>query len=73
MAARRRIDVADAESKQGTPNDKTEYTVTRDQLPVHCPLPEDSLWNSHPKVFIPVQETGEARCPYCGTEYVLKE
>ena len=27
------------------------------------------LWNSHPKVFIPVEETGEAKCPYCGAQY----
>jgi uncharacterized Zn-finger protein len=27
------------------------------------------LWNSHPKVYIPVQETGEAKCPYCGAQY----
>jgi uncharacterized Zn-finger protein len=32
-----------------------------------------SLWNSHPQVYIPVEETGQAKCPYCGTEYVLKD
>jgi len=31
------------------------------------------LWNSHPKVYLPVQETGEAVCPYCGAEYHLEK
>ena len=45
--------------------------ITRDDLPLHCPTPENSLWNSHPKVFLPIEETGQAKCPYCGTEYRL--
>ena len=55
-----------------TPNDKKEYTVSKSDLPLHCPLPEMSKWNSHPKVFIPVEDTGEAICPYCGTLYSLE-
>ena len=31
------------------------------------------LWNSHPKVYLDVARTGEAKCPYCGTVYRLKE
>jgi uncharacterized Zn-finger protein len=45
--------------------------ITRAQLPLHCPMPATALWNSHPRVFLPIEETGEARCPYCGTLYVL--
>jgi uncharacterized Zn-finger protein len=30
------------------------------------------LWNSHPKVYLDVALTGEAKCPYCGTVYQLK-
>jgi len=55
------------------PNDKDNYDVTNDMLPLHCPLPEMSLWNSHPRVYLPIEKTGEAKCPYCGTEYSLKE
>jgi len=29
------------------------------------------LWNSHPRVYLPIQKTGEALCPYCGTKYLL--
>jgi uncharacterized Zn-finger protein len=30
-----------------------------------------ALWCSHPRVFLPLEETGKARCPYCGAEFVL--
>ena len=56
-----------------TANDQPVHEVTRADLPLHCPMPEQALWNAHPRVFIPVEETGEARCPYCGTLYKLKD
>jgi uncharacterized Zn-finger protein len=43
--------------------------VTADDLPLYCPTPDMTLWNGHPRVFIPVDQTPEARCPYCGTLY----
>jgi len=46
--------------------------VTAKDLPLHCPTPEMSLWNSHPRVYIPLAEKGKAVCPYCGAVYVLK-
>ena len=52
-------------------NAETHVEVTKDQLPLHCPTPDSPLWNSHPRVFIPLEETGEANCPYCGTVYKL--
>ena len=53
----------------------TARTVEVDEadLPLHCPRPQDSLWNAHPRVFLPVEQRGEALCPYCGTLYVLKD
>ncbi len=41
---------------------------------VFCPSPKAdmTLWNSHPKVYLDVAHTGQAKCPYCGTEYALK-
>jgi len=56
-----------------TPNAENRYTVHRRELPVSCPLPGMSLWNSHPRVFLPIEGTGRARCPYCGAEYVLAD
>ncbi|HHM06108.1 MAG TPA: zinc-finger domain-containing protein [Gammaproteobacteria bacterium] len=33
-----------------------------------------SLWNSHPRVFLPIEENGgKVQCPYCGAEYTLSE
>ena len=41
---------------------------------VFCPNPqaEMAVWNSHPKVYLDVARTGQAKCPYCGTAYQLK-
>ena len=58
--------------KQIPANAQNRHEVSRADLPVHCPLPGMSTWNSHPRVFLALEETGEARCPYCGAMYVLK-
>jgi uncharacterized Zn-finger protein len=48
------------------------YEVTWADMPVHCPTDEMSLWNAHPRVYIPLKEIGdEGRCPYCSALYVL--
>jgi len=52
-------------------NSQHRYEVRNRDLPLSCPMPGMYLWNSHPKVYLPVGETGEAKCPYCGAEYVL--
>jgi uncharacterized Zn-finger protein len=51
--------------------DRKFVEVTAQELPLHCPLPSQKLWNTHPRVFLPIGETGEARCPYCSTLYRL--
>ncbi|MCY4050573.1 MAG: zinc-finger domain-containing protein [Gammaproteobacteria bacterium] len=55
------------------PNAHRVIRVTRNDLPLHCPMPNMRLWDSHPKVFLPIGETGRERCPYCGTLYILEE
>lgn len=52
-------------------NAQHQYSVTRAELPLSCPSPAMALWNSHPRVFLPVAKTGFAKCPYCGAEYTL--
>lgn len=47
--------------------------VKRSDLPAHCPTEEMGLWNSHPRVYIPLEEKKEANCPYCGTHFTLTE
>ena len=41
---------------------------------VYCPNPtaDMKIWDSHPKVYLDVAHSGEAKCPYCGTVYKLK-
>ena len=39
---------------------------------VFCPNPKMPLWSGHPRVFLDVASTGEAKCPYCGTVYRMK-
>jgi len=56
-----------------TPNAQRRYEVSRDDLPVHCPMDNMRLWDSHPRVYLPIEETGQAMCPYCGAEYTLKD
>lgn len=54
------------------PNAANRYEVTRADLPLHCPLEGMSLWDSHPRVYLAIEETGQAKCPYCGADYILK-
>jgi uncharacterized Zn-finger protein len=46
-----------------------------DQGGVYCPSPlaNMKIWDGHPKVYLDVGHTGEAKCPYCGTVYKLKD
>ena len=42
---------------------------------VYCPSPKADMkiWNTHPKVYLDVAHTGQAKCAYCGTVYKLKD
>lgn len=51
-------------------NAKSRYEVSKGDLPLHCPMDGMPLWNSHPRVYIPM-EKGSGKCPYCGAEFVL--
>lgn len=51
---------------------KKHQQVTQQDLPLCCPLPSDTLWDAHPRVYLPIEETGRATCPYCDTEFTLK-
>jgi uncharacterized Zn-finger protein len=53
------------------PNAQNRYEVSVADLPLCCPMPSMSLWNSHPRVYLPVEATGWAKCPYCSAEFVL--
>lgn len=49
------------------------YEMTRAELPLSCPPRDDRVWDAHPRVYLPIEETGHSLCPYCGTEYILKD
>jgi uncharacterized Zn-finger protein len=59
------------ESSRNAGGDR-EVEISVADLPLHCPLPSQKLWNSHPRVFLPIEVSGSVLCPYCGTRYVLK-
>lgn len=48
------------------------YEVTAADLPLSCPMPGMTLWNSHPRVYLAIEKTGWAKCPYCSAEYTLR-
>jgi uncharacterized Zn-finger protein len=53
-------------------NAQKRYEVHRADLPLSCPLPSMGLWNSHPRVYLAIEnEGGESDCPYCGAHFVL--
>jgi uncharacterized Zn-finger protein len=58
---------------QGTKIASTErvYHVSHADLPLSCPMPGMRLWDAHPKVYLPIEETGQATCPYCAAEFLL--
>ena len=64
---------ANTEPKLIEANAEHHYIVTRADLPLSCPMPGMKLWNSHPKVYLPIEESGEAMCPYCSASYQLEE
>lgn len=53
-------------------NTENRYEVGAADLPLSCPMPGMTLWNSHPRVYLPIEAEGESKCPYCGAIFVLK-
>lgn len=63
------------QTKKQPANAAKRYEVKRSQLPLSCPMPEMELWNSHPRVYLPIEQSAEGveACPYCGAEFILVE
>lgn len=49
------------------------YEVSRADLPLSCPMRDMREWDAHPRVYLPIEKTGRAICPYCEAEYILNE
>jgi uncharacterized Zn-finger protein len=52
---------------------KQRYEISRQDLPLSCPPSDKRIWDAHPRVYLPIEETGSVQCPYCGAEYVLTD
>ncbi len=61
-----------SETLKNKPCSERRYQVRPDALPLSCPGEHMRIWDAHPKVFLPIEKTGHAVCPYCSAEYVLK-
>jgi uncharacterized Zn-finger protein len=61
-------------STAATQNTQREVEITAADLPLHCPRDGEEAWSSHPRVFLPIEDSadGTSLCPYCGTLYRLK-
>src|SRR5699024_12721998 len=46
--------------------------VDESDLPVYCPGPNSPLWSMHPRVYIEIETTKKAHCPYCGAQQQLR-
>jgi uncharacterized Zn-finger protein len=64
---------ADVEKDLIQPNAENKYAVGRSDLPLSCPMPGMYQWNSHPKVYLPIDKEMTSKCPYCGALYTLTD
>lgn len=48
------------------------YFIHPHDLPLSCPTDKMDLWNAHPKVYLPIEQSGTEVCPYCGSKFVLQ-
>ena len=60
-------------SAQTPINARKKYLISRKDLPLSCPTREMELWNMHPRVYLPIEATRHAVCPYCGAEFELTD
>ena len=49
------------------------YEVSHKDLPLCCPMPEQRVWDAHPRVYLPIEEERKVTCPYCGAKYTLTD
>ena len=49
--------------------------IKNKDLPLCCPLSNEKLWDRHPRVYLPIEQTHEKKitCPYCSATYILDD
>ena len=50
---------------------ETRYEIRHADLPLSCPTSTMAAWDAHPRVYLEIEKSGEASCPYCGAVYIL--
>jgi uncharacterized Zn-finger protein len=70
---RRLASMTEKDSLKQNFNNIGQMVIRKEDLPLSCPLPEMMLWDAHPRVYLPIEETGAATCPYCGAQYLLED
>ena len=72
---RNRYRTAMSQTATAPANAEKHYAVHRDDLPLSCPLPSMALWNSHPRVYLAIEDAPghEVQCPYCGAHFTLAD
>ena len=53
--------------------EKRRYEITQADLPLSCPPLDTRVWDAHPRVYLPIAELGEVKCPYCDALYILTD
>ncbi|MCP3679413.1 MAG: zinc-finger domain-containing protein [Gammaproteobacteria bacterium] len=53
--------------------EQRQYEATAAELPLCCPPQDSRVWDTHPRVYLPIAASGHEVCPYCGAEYRLKD
>lgn len=66
------MDAIDSQKALKPFNNVGQILINPSQLPLSCPLPDETLWNAHPRVYLPILEAGEVTCPYCSAHYILQ-
>ena len=46
--------------------------IEKKDLPAFCPNKTMAVWSSNPRVFLKFNAQNVAKCPYCGTIYLIK-
>lgn len=66
------VHATDADNNRlGDASTASRYEISHSDLPLSCPMPDMKLWNAHPRVYLPIEKTGAAKCPYCGANFKL--
>src|SRR5437868_14274386 len=50
------------------PNAQNQCEIGPENLRLICPTLQMCLWNSHPRMYLAVEESGRAKCHCCGAE-----